>query len=143
MPMAKLVLEHGQQVGNDIQPLSQQPNALVHLEIAAHGLVDGLELGLDPEELGRVEDRAVEVDVDAQDEELADLHVDLRAAQGNLARQRDLRRYVLARLDRRRDQLLEEGCLGQVSFQLCYTGLVDGMAARPVLLLFKWSIFLP
>ena len=109
--VAQLLLEHGEQVGDDVEALRQQADALVHLEVAADGLVDGLELGLDPEELGRVEHGAVEVDADAQDEELADLHVDVRPRQGDLARQRQLRGYVLARVDRRRDQLFEEGGL--------------------------------
>lgn len=76
--VAQLLLEHGEQVGDDVEALRQQADALVHLEVAADGLVDGLELGLDPEELGRVEHGAVEVDADAQDEELSDLHVDVR-----------------------------------------------------------------
>jgi hypothetical protein len=42
-------------------------------------LVDGFELGFGPHEFGGVEDRALQVDVDAEDEELADLHVDLAA----------------------------------------------------------------
>lgn len=111
MPVTQLVLEHGEQVGDDVEALRQQADALVHLEVAADGLVDGLEVGLDPEELGRVEHAAVEVYVDAQDEELADLHVDLRLRQRDLPRQRDLRRDVLARVHRRGYQFLEEGGL--------------------------------
>ncbi len=53
--VAKLVLQDSQQVSNDIQPLRQQPNPLVHLEIAPHRLVDRFQLRLDPEELGGVE----------------------------------------------------------------------------------------
>lgn len=109
--MAQLLLKHGQQVGNDVQPFRQQAHTLVHLEVAAHGLVDGLELGLDPEQLRGVEHGAVEVDADAQDEELADLHVDLRARERDLARERELRGYVLAGLDGGGDQFLEEGGL--------------------------------
>lgn len=109
--VAQLVLEHGEQVGDDVEALGQQADALVHLEVAADGLVDGLEVGLDPEELGGVEDAAVEVDVDADDEELADLHVDLRARERDLAGQGDLRRDVLARVDGAGDELFEEGGL--------------------------------
>lgn len=98
--MAELVFEHGEQVGNDIHALGQEIDALVHLEIATNGLVDGLEVGLGPEELGRVEDAAVQVDIDTQNEELADLHVDLPPRQRDLSRQRDLRRHVLASVDR-------------------------------------------
>lgn len=108
MAMAKLVLENGQQVSNDIKALGKQANALIHLEIAADSLVDGLEVGLDPEELRCIEHGAVEVDVDTQDKKLADLHVDLCARQGDLARQRDLRRYVFAGFDRGCDELFEE-----------------------------------
>ena len=97
--MAELVFQHSQQVGDDIQPTGEEADALVHLEVAPDGLVDGLELGLDPEEFRNVEDGAVEVDVDAQDEQLAYLHVDLRAAQGDLARQGDLRGNILAGVD--------------------------------------------
>ncbi len=99
MTVTQLVLQHGEQIRNDVQPLGQETDALVHLEIAPDGLVDGLELGLDPEELGRVEDGAVEVDVNAQDEELADLHVDLRAAEGDFTREGDLGGDVFAGFD--------------------------------------------
>ncbi|KAF1731549.1 hypothetical protein CRV24_007735 [Beauveria bassiana] len=109
--VAQLVLEHGEEIGNDVQALRQEADALVHLKVAADGLVDGLELGLDPEELGRVKHGAVEVDVDAQNEELANLHVNLRPAQRNLAGEGNLRGNVFARLDRRRDELLEQGRL--------------------------------
>jgi hypothetical protein len=51
------------------------------------------------------------VDADAQDEELADLHVDLRARERDLARQGELRGYVLARVDRGGDEFFEEGGL--------------------------------
>jgi len=111
MPMAQLLLEHRQQVGDDIQALRQQADALVHLEVAAHGLVDGLELGLDPEQLRGVEHGAVEVDADAQNEELADLHVDLGAREGDLARQGELRGDVLAGVDGGGDEFFEEGGL--------------------------------
>jgi hypothetical protein len=99
MTVAELALEHGQQVGNDVETLREQADALVHLKVAPDGLVDGLELGLDPEELGGVEYGSVEVDVDAEDEELADLHVDLAAAEGDFAGQRDLGGDVFAGLD--------------------------------------------
>ena len=101
--MAELVLEHSQQIGNHVQPFRQQADPLVHLEIGPHGLVHWFELGFNPKELGRVEDGAVQVDVDSQDEELAYLHVDLRLTERNLARQSNLRRDVLARVNRRGD----------------------------------------
>ena len=52
-----------------------------------------------PEQLGGVEDGAVEVDANAEDEELADLHVDLRSPERNLSRRRYLGWNVFARFD--------------------------------------------
>lgn len=109
--MRQLVLQHRQQISNDIQPLRNQANSLVHLEIAPGSLVKGLQLGLHPEELGGVQHGAVEVDVDPQDEELADLHVDLLPAQVDFARQGNLGRNVLAGLDGGSDEFFEERCL--------------------------------
>jgi hypothetical protein len=99
MAMTQLLLQHSQQIGNDIQPFREQSHPLIHLEVAPDGLVDGLELGLDPEELWGVEDGAVEVDADAEDEQLADLHVDLGAREGDLAGHRELSGYVFAGVD--------------------------------------------
>ena len=76
MTRPHLILQHRQQVSEHIQSLHHQPHALVHLEIAAHSGVDRLELRLRPHELGLVEDGALQVDVDAQNEKLADLLVD-------------------------------------------------------------------
>ena len=105
--VAQLVFEHGQQIRNYVQSLRQQAHALVHLEIAAHVLLDRLQLRLDPEKLRRVEHGAVKVNVNAEDEELANLHVDLRAAEVDFARERNLRRNVLARINGRRNKLFE------------------------------------
>lgn len=77
MAMTQLVLQHGQQIGNDVQPFGQQADALVHFQVTSYGAVDGFELRLGPHQLRAVENGALQVDVDAQDEELADLHVDL------------------------------------------------------------------
>ena len=63
--VTELVLEHSQEVGDDVETLREQTYSLVHLQVASHGLVNGFEVRLDPEQLGRVEDAAVEVDVDA------------------------------------------------------------------------------
>lgn len=109
--MAQQVLQHSQQIRNDIQPVRQHRHPLVHLEVRSDGLVHGLEVRLDPEDLGRVENGAVEVDVDAEGEELADLHVDLRAGEQDLARPGDLVGYLLAGFYRRGYELLEEGGL--------------------------------
>lgn len=99
MTVAKLSLEHSQQVGNDVETLREETDALVHLQVTPDGLVHGLELGFHPEQLRGVEDGAVEVDADAEDEELADLHVDLRSPERNLARRGYLGGDVFARFD--------------------------------------------
>lgn len=97
--MAKLALQNRQQIGNDIQALRQEPNSLVHLEIAAYGLVHRFEMGFHPEQLWRVEHRTVEMDIDAEDKQLADLHVDLTARHCDLTRKRNLGRDIFASLD--------------------------------------------
>lgn len=71
-------------------------------------MVDWLQLRLDPEELWGIKDRTVQVNIDSENEELANLHVDLRSAQGNLACQRDLRGNVLAGVYGRRYQFFKE-----------------------------------
>lgn len=111
MAMRQLILQYRQQISNNVQPLRDEANSLVHLEIAPGGLVKGLQLGLHPEELGGIQHGAVEVDVDSQDEELSDLHIYLFPAQGDFARQGDLGRNVLAGVDGGSDELLEERCL--------------------------------
>jgi hypothetical protein len=111
MAMVELVLQDGQQIGNNVEPFGEQADSLVHLEIASHGLVYGLELRLYPEELGRVEDGAVEVDVDAEDEELADLHVDLRPGEGDFACQGDLGGDIFTGFDGVIDEGFEERSL--------------------------------
>jgi hypothetical protein len=113
--MAQLILKHRQQVRNDVEPLRQEPDALVHLEIRPNSLVNRLQLGFDPEEFGSVEHGAIEMDVDAEDEQLPDLHVDLRPGQGYFARQCDLGRYVLAGVDGGGNELFEQGRLVRVS----------------------------
>lgn len=107
MSVTQLLLQHLQQIRNYVEPLGQQADTLVHLEVAPDGLVDGLELWLHPEELRGVENGAVQMDADAQDEEITDLHVDLCPRKVDLARQRELRRDVLAGLDGFGDQFFE------------------------------------
>jgi len=85
MSVRQLVLQHLQEICNDVQPLGQQADSLVHFKITSDGLVDGFELGFGPHEFGGVEDRALQVNVDAQDEELADLHVDFAAGEVDAA----------------------------------------------------------
>lgn len=99
MAMTQLVLEHCQQVCNHVEPLVQQAHPLIHFKIAPHCLVDGLELGLYPEELRGIQDRAVEVDGDAEDEEVADLHVDLFPGEVDFPGEGDVSGYVFAGVD--------------------------------------------
>ena len=81
---AHLVLQHREQVGQHVEALVEELRARVHLEVGAHRGVDGAEARLGPEQLGRVEHGALQVDRDAQNEELADLAVDggARAREG-------------------------------------------------------------
>jgi hypothetical protein len=99
MRVRQLILQHRQQIRDDVQPLRQERNPLVHLEVTAHGLVYGVELGLRPHQLRRVEHGALQVDVDAEDEQLADLHVDLLPGQVDLARRCDLGGNSLGRFN--------------------------------------------
>jgi hypothetical protein len=85
MRMRQLILQHLQQIRNNIQSLGQQADSLVHFQVTSDGLVNGFELGLGPHEFGSVEHGALQVDVDAEDEELADLHVDLAASEVDAA----------------------------------------------------------
>ena len=85
-----LILQHGQQIPNHAQPLREQPDALVHLQVTPHGGVNGLEARFRPHELGGVEHGTLQVDVDAEDEELADLLVDFPAGERDGAREGDL-----------------------------------------------------
>lgn len=109
--MTQLILQHGQQVGNDVQALRQEADALIHFQIAPDGAVDRLELGLGPHELGAVEDGTLQVDVDAQDEELADLHVDLAPGEVDGAGQGNGFREVFGSVDGVVDEVFEEGGL--------------------------------
>lgn len=107
MTVTQLVLQHSQQVSNDVQTICQQTNSLVHFQITSHSLVHRLQLRFYPEQLRCVQYRSVEMDVDAENKQLANLHVNLGATQVNLAGQGNLRRNVLASLDSRRNQLFE------------------------------------
>lgn len=72
---------------------------MVHLEIASDSLIERFQLGLDPEELGGIQDGAVEMDVDPQNEELSNLHVDLFAVQSHFTRQGNLSGNILGGVD--------------------------------------------
>lgn len=117
--VGKLVLEHLQQVGNHIQPLGQEANPLVHLEIAAYSLVDGVQLRLSPHELWRIKDRPLKMDIDPQDEELPNLHVDLLARQLDSPRQRNRGWNFLCRVYCVVYQVLEQRGLRPLSVHGC------------------------
>ena len=99
MCMAQLVLQDRQQICNDTHSLLQQCNSLIHLQVTPHGLVDRVELRLCPHELGSIQDRALKVYVDSENEQLANLHVDFFSREVDAARRGDLRRYALRRGD--------------------------------------------
>lgn len=77
MRMTQLILQDSKQIRNNVDPLLQQADPLIHLQVASHSLIHRLKLWFCPHELGRVENRALKMNVDAEDEELADLHVNL------------------------------------------------------------------
>lgn len=85
MRMTQLILQHGQQIRNNTHSLLQQTYPLIHLQIAPHSLIHRVELRLGPHEFRSVQHGALEMDVDAQDEELADLHVDFSACKVDAA----------------------------------------------------------
>lgn len=125
-----LVLEHSQQVRNHIQPLRQQPHPLVHLQIAPHRAVHRLELRLRPHQLGAVEHGTLQVDVDAQDEELPDLHRDLASCQRDGAGEGELRGEGVREGDGGAEEVFEEGGLDALG-----QGVRDGEFGHVVLLL--------
>ena len=55
------------------------------------------------------------MDIDAQDEELANLHIDLVPRKGDFTRKRDLGGHVFACFYSRRDEFLKKGRLSHVS----------------------------
>ena len=108
---AHLVLQHGEQIPNDAQPLRQQPDPLVHFEIAPHGRVHRFQTRFRPHELRAVEHGPLQMDVDAQDEELADLLVDLPAVQSDGAGQGDFGGEGGGEGDGGREEVFEQGRL--------------------------------
>jgi hypothetical protein len=77
MCMRQLILQHLKQIRDNVKSLGQQTHSLVHFQVTPDSLVDRLQLRFCPHELGSVEDGTLQVNVDAQDEELANLHVNL------------------------------------------------------------------
>lgn len=108
---ADLILQHGEQVAYHAQAFGQESDSLVHLEIAADGCVDGLQARFGPHQFRGVEHGTLQVDVDAEDEELADLLVDFAAAEGDGAGEGDLLGEGLRHADGCREEVFEEGCL--------------------------------
>ncbi len=83
-------------------------------------MVDGLQMWFRPEYFGGVKDGTVEMYIDAQDEKLADLHIDLWACERDLAIEGDLSGDVFAGLDGIVDEFFKErGLEMQVSTLIC------------------------
>ena len=89
MRLPQLILQHRQQIRNNAHSLLQQTHPLIHLQIRPHSLVYRLQLRLGPHQFRCIEHRPLQVDVNAQNKELADLHVDLAAGQIDAARAGD------------------------------------------------------
>lgn len=85
MRMTQLILQHSQQIPHNPHPLLQQRNPLIHLKITPHSLIHRLELRFRPHQLRGIEHTPLEMDVDAQDEQFANLHVDLAAGEVDAA----------------------------------------------------------
>lgn len=111
MRMTQLILQHSQQIPHDTNPFLHQLDALIHFQIRPHSLIDRFELGFRPHEFGGVEDGALQVDVDAEDEELADLHVDFAAGEVDAAGAGDGRGDRLRGRDGGGEEVFVEGCL--------------------------------
>lgn len=68
MSVRQLILQHLQQICNNIESFCQQTDSLIHLEITPDGLIDWLKLRFCPHEFRSVEDGTLQVDVDSQNE---------------------------------------------------------------------------
>ena len=86
MSVRQLVLQHLQQICNNVESFCQQTDSLVHLEITPDGLIDWLKLRFCPHEFRSVEDGTLQVDVDSQDEQFTDLHVDFTTSEVDATR---------------------------------------------------------
>lgn len=85
MRMTQLILQHSKQITHYTNPFLHQLNPLVHLQITPHSLIYRLELRLRPHKLRRIEHRSLEMDVDSEDKQFADLHIDLAAREVDTA----------------------------------------------------------
>lgn len=130
MPRPHLILQHRQQIPQHLQPLRQQSHPLIHLQITPHRPIHGFQLRFRPHELRAVEHGALQVDVDAEDEELTDLLRDLRSTECDTTRQRQLRGQRMRRGDGGGQVLFEEG-----GFDALTQGMGDGEFGHVVLLL--------
>ena len=111
MSMTQLILQHGQQIPHNTHPLLQKRNPLIHLQITPHSLIDWFQLRLRPHQLWRIQHTPLQMDIDPQDEKLADLHVDFAAREVDAARARDGRRDGLRRRDGGVEEVFVETCL--------------------------------
>ena len=113
MRLPQLILQHRQQIRDNPHPFLQQAHPLIHLQIRPDSLIDRLQLRLSPHELWGIEHGALQVNVDAQDEELADLHVDLSAREVDAAGAGDGAGDRLGGADCGVEEVFVEGCLLQ------------------------------
>lgn len=130
MPRPHLILQHGQQIPQHLQPLRQQPDPLVHLEITPHSAVHGLQLRLRPHEFRAIEHAPLQMYVNPQNEQLTNLLRNLLPTQRDPARQRQLLRQRVGRRDGGAEQILEEARLDALGQRVA-----DGQLGHVVLLL--------
>ena len=95
MRMTQLILQHRQQIRNHAHSLLQQTYSLVHLQVTPHSLINRVQLRLCPHEFRSVQDGPLKMDVDAQDEELANLHVNFSPGKVDAAGAGDCAGYRL------------------------------------------------
>lgn len=90
MGMRQLIFQDLEKIGNDIESFGEKRHSLIHLQVASNSLVYRIELWFCPHQFWRIEDGSLQMDVDAQDEQLADLHIDLLSREIHTSGQCDL-----------------------------------------------------
>ncbi|KAI3476589.1 hypothetical protein L1887_61831 [Cichorium endivia] len=118
-----LVLQELQHVLEHLDAGIEQIDALWDLQIAPRGRIERFQIGLPPKDLGAIDDAADEMDVHAQDEQMADLLHDFGGGHADLAALGDALRDVLGAFDRIVDDALEEGDLGRLRQRVRQTQL--------------------
>jgi hypothetical protein len=114
MPPTPLLPQNRQQIGDDIQPLRQQLHPLPNLEITPHRSIHGLEMRLRPHQLGTIEHRALQMNINSQNEQLPDLHIQLPPTEIDRPRLRDQGRQRRRILDGGGDEVLKQAGLDRL-----------------------------